>query len=287
MARRRKARHHEEEHENEERWLVSFADMMTLLMCLFMVLFSISSVNVSKLDILQKALKDAFSGKVFSGGRRVMETGAEQENSQVTNAAPVQALTPLEALNAQRRNGTQSGQGAAVKAAVKEDEDFQRLKRRIDKLVDQAHLKGHVVTQVRRRGLVVQLLTDNIFFDSGKAELKPGARGVLDGLGDVIRAERIHPVVVEGHTDSQPISGRYPSNWELSGARAASVVRVFVGDGLPERRVSLAGFAAQHPVASNATAPGRARNRRVEVVLNRIHTGAAGTRPDGQGGTQS
>ena len=81
-----------------------------------------------------------------------------------------------------------------------------------------------------------------------------------------------------GNTDSQPITGRYASNWELSGARAASVVRVFVGDGVPERRVSLTGYAAQHPVASNATATGRARNRRVEVVLTRIHTDAAGTR---------
>jgi chemotaxis protein MotB len=287
MARRRKHKHHEEEHENEERWLVSFADMMTLLMCLFMVLFSISSVNVSKLEVLQKVLKDAFSGKVFSGGRAVMETGADQRETRTTESDPVQAITPLEALNADKQSGSRSGQGALVKAAMKEDEDFRRLKQRIDKLVDQAHLEGHVVTQIRRRGLVVQLLTDNIFFDSGKAELKPGAVGVLDGLGDVIRAERSHPVVVEGHTDSQPITGRYPSNWELSGARAASVVRVFIGNGLPERRVSLAGYAAQHPVASNATASGRARNRRVEVVLTRIHTDAAGTRPKSQGGTQS
>jgi chemotaxis protein MotB len=287
MARRRKHKHHEEEHENEERWLVSFADMMTLLMCLFMVLFSISSVNVSKLEVLQKVLKDAFSGKVFSGGRAVMETGADQRETRTTESDPVQAITPLEALNADKQSGSRSGQGALVKAAMKEDEDFRRLKQRIDKLVDQAHLEGHVVTQIRRRGLVVQLLTDNIFFDSGKAELKPSAVGVLDGLGDVIRAERSHPVVVEGHTDSQPITGRYPSNWELSGARAASVVRVFIGNGLPERRVSLAGYAAQHPVASNATASGRARNRRVEVVLTRIHTDAAGTRPKSQGGTQS
>jgi chemotaxis protein MotB len=260
---------------------------MTLLMCLFMVLFSISSVNVSKLEVLQKVLKDAFSGKVFSGGRAVMETGADQRETRTTESDPVQAITPLEALNADKQSGSRSGQGALVKAAMKEDEDFRRLKQRIDKLVDEAHLKGHVVTQIRRRGLVVQLLTDNIFFDSGKAELKPGAVGVLDGLGDVIRAERSHPVVVEGHTDSQPITGRYPSNWELSGARAASVVRVFIGNGLPERRVSLAGYAAQHPVASNATASGRARNRRVEVVLTRIHTDAAGTRPESQGGTRS
>jgi chemotaxis protein MotB len=276
--RHKKGGHHEEEHENEERWLVSFADMMTLLMCLFMVLFSISSVNVSKLEVLQKALQDAFSGKVFSGGKAVMESGADQKDTKTTSQAPVQALTPLEALNqsTESQTGSQKANGAAVKAAQKEDEDFAQLKARIDQLVDKAHLHGHVITQVRRRGLVVQLLTDKIFFDSGRAELKPGALPLLNQLGTVIEGERVHPVVVEGYTDSQPISGRYPSNWELSGARAASVVRVFVGDGLPQRRVSLAGYAAQHPVATNATAAGRARNRRVEIVLSRINS-AAGT----------
>jgi chemotaxis protein MotB len=281
MARRHK-KHHEEEHENEERWLVSFADMMTLLMCLFMVLFSISSVNTSKLEVLQKALKDAFSGKVFSGGQAVMENGSDQKDTQTSSSQPVQALTPLQALQAsQSQSARQQASGAAVKAATKEDEDFQKLKARIDELVDKAHLKGHIVTQVRRRGLVVQLLTDKIFFDSGRAALKAPAVGVLDDLGAIIRAEKTHPVVVEGHTDSQPISGGiYPSNWELSGARAASVVRVFEGDGIAEHRLSLAGYAAQHPVASNASAAGRAHNRRVEIVLSRINTdNAAGTRP--------
>jgi chemotaxis protein MotB len=278
--RHKRGGHHEEEHENEERWLVSFADMMTLLMCLFMVLFSISSVNVSKLEVLQKALQDAFSGKVFSGGKAVMDNGADQKDTKTTSTAAVQALTPLEALNqTTSQTGSQKANGAAVKAAQKEDEDFAHLKARIDKLVDKAHLHGHVITQVRRRGLVVQLLTDKIFFDSGRAELKPGAIPLLDGLGKVIEGERTHPIVVEGHTDSQPITGHYPSNWELSGARAASVVRVFVGDGVQQSRLSLAGYAAQHPVASNATAAGRARNRRVEIVLTRINSDAAGTRP--------
>ena len=278
--RHKKGGHHEEEHENEERWLVSFADMMTLLMCLFMVLFSISSVNVSKLEVLQKALQDAFSGKVFSGGKAVMDNGADQKDTKTTSTAAVQALTPLEALNqTTSQTGAKKANGAAVKAAQKEDEDFAHLKARIDQLVDKAHLHGHVITQVRRRGLVVQLLTDKIFFDSGRAELKAGAIPLLDGLGKVVQGERVHPVVVEGHTASQPISGRYPSNWELSGARAASVVRVFVHDGVQQNRLSLAGYAAQHPVASNATAAGRARNRRVEIVLTRINTDAAGTRP--------
>src|SRR6201996_2514854 len=93
--RRHKRAHHEEEHENEERWLVSFADMMTLLFCLFMVLFAISSVNTSKFEALQKALQDAFSGAILSGGKAVMTTGSDQKENTTPAAQP-----PLEALRA-------------------------------------------------------------------------------------------------------------------------------------------------------------------------------------------
>ena len=92
---------------------------------------------------------------------------------------------------------------------------------------------------MRKRGLVVELLTDNVFFDSGQAALKPGALNLLNSLGDVLKAENQHPIVVEGHTDSQPISNSvYPSNWELSGARASSVIRTFATEGVPSGRLS-------------------------------------------------
>jgi chemotaxis protein MotB len=129
-----------------------------------------------------------------------------------------------------------------------------------------------VRTDIRERGLVVRLLTDGVFFDSGQAELKPAAGPILRRLGKVLRLERSHPLVVEGYTDSQPIqSGRFPSNWELSGARASGVVRHFIGSGVPLERLSMAGFAQQHPVAKNDTPAGRSANRRVEVVLARMN----------------
>ncbi len=129
-----------------------------------------------------------------------------------------------------------------------------------------------MVTTVRRRGLVVEILTDNVFFDSGQASLNPGALRILDDIGAVLQGERKHPIVVEGHTDSEPISGGiYPSNWELSGARSAAVVRRFAGAGVLSKRLALAGYADQVPVATNSTSAGRSRNRRVDVVLTRIH----------------
>src|ERR671929_902894 len=99
--RHKKRAHHEEEHENEERWLVSFADMMTLLFCLFMVLFAISSVNTSKFEALQRALQDAFSGRILSGGKAVMQTGSETKSATPSAAPPLPAISPLNATNDQ------------------------------------------------------------------------------------------------------------------------------------------------------------------------------------------
>jgi chemotaxis protein MotB len=263
---KRRGHDHEEEHENEERWLVSFADMMTLLFCLFMVLFAISSVNTSKFEALQKALQDAFSGRILSGGEAVMQTGNDKEPEQPGTEPPLPAMTPLQAL------ANTSVEKEASKAAKREEQDFKALKRKIDALVEKEGLTGKVQTTVRRKGLVVELLTDNVFFDSGQAVLKPPAVSLLDKLGAVLRAENEHPIVVEGHTDSQPISNaQYPSNWELSGARASAVIRAFVSDGVTRGRLSGALHGAEQPTASNATAAGRSRNRRVDVVLTRMH----------------
>src|ERR1700754_3090735 len=151
--------HHEEEHENEERWLVSFADMMTLLFCLFMVLFAISSVNTSKFEALQRSLQDAFSGAVLSGGRSVMNSGSANDTKAAAPEPPLPSMRPLTALN----NTSATTEEEKQKAAHQEEQDFRALKRRIDSLSRAAGLKGKVNVTIRRRGLVIQLLTDKVF----------------------------------------------------------------------------------------------------------------------------
>jgi chemotaxis protein MotB len=260
---------HEAEHEEGERWLVSFADMMTLLFALFMVLFSISSVNTSKLTALQKSLQDAFSGAVMSGGKAILQTGSQVEPKRAEATPPLPSLTPLVS---QATASVAAESGSTLKKARQEQQDFAELKRRIDSEARKAGLEGKVLTTVRRRGLEIEILTDKLFFDSGSAQLKPEALGILDRIAVILAGEREHPIVVEGHTDSQPIHGSvYPSNWELSGGRAAAVVRDFVAHGVNPRRVSFSGFGSNEPIATNSTAAGRSRNRRVEVVLSRIN----------------
>jgi chemotaxis protein MotB len=268
--RRRPAEHEEEEHENEERWLVSYADMMTLLFCLFMVLFAISSVNTSKFESLKLSLQESLSGKVLSGGQAIMETGETRETERSVPDPPIQAMTPVETVRSEMDAAKAK---VSAEEALKEEESFRRLKARIDADARDMGLAKKVRTDIRERGLVVRLLTDGVFFDSGQADLKPASLPILSKLGDLISGEQKHPVVVEGYTDDQPISsGIYPSNWELSGARASSVVRRILAAGVHRERVSTAGYAERHPVSSNATPQGRSRNRRVEVVLTRLNT---------------
>jgi chemotaxis protein MotB len=268
-SRRRKHVHHEEEHENEERWLVSFADMMTLLFCLFMVLFAISSVNTSKMEALAKSLQEAFSGKIVSGGEAVMETGAATPPEQAQATPPVAAMMPVTSLN--ESNATQNV-AEQQRRAKQEEEELQALRVRVEKLAQQEGVSSNVAVAVRRRGLVVELLTDRVFFESGQAVVKPHAQGLLVKIGHIIAGERKHPVVVEGHTDSRPIAtSQFPSNWELSGARAGAVVRIFQDNGVNGKRLSTQGFGSQVPVATNATAAGQSRNRRVVAVLTRMY----------------
>ena len=276
MAKKRHKPHHEEEHENEERWLVSFADMMTLLFCLFMVLFAISSVNTSKFEALQKSLKDAFSGAVLDGGHSMLNSGSdEQKTKQSAVEPPLPSMRPLTAINNTSR---QHNVAEEEKQAKQEEQDFRALKRRVDKLAKDAGVHAKVNVTVRRRGLVIQLLTDKVFFSSGDATLHPEAHKLVTKIGAIVRDERSHPVVVEGYTDSQPISNsRFESNWDLSGARAAAVVNDFAKVGVLSARMSLQGYGSQVPVDSNSTADGRAKNRRVEVVLSRIHTSSTDT----------
>jgi chemotaxis protein MotB len=276
-ARRHKKVHHEE-HENHERWLVSGYDMMTLLFAVFVVLFAISSTNISKVKVLQQSLQEAFSGPVLSGGRAIQQTGDTSAAKRAAATKPIPAQTPAEAVKAamapadEQAKDAQSAASAAAKLAAKEEQDFGALKRRIDKLVKKAGIGAKVSTTVSRRGLKVRLLTDKLFFDSGSAVVNPGAIATLDAIGGIIASEHQHPVEVEGYTDGRPIAtSQYPSNWQLSGARAGAVIQRLIGSGVGGKRVSLGGHAAQVPVASDATSAGRARNRRVEIVLTRLH----------------
>jgi chemotaxis protein MotB len=257
--RRQQKRRGDEEGEGNaggERWLLTYADMITLLMALFMVLFSISSVNVSKFKTLRTTLQEAFSPKVLSGGGSIVPNGGATaaDNPPTTARVPSAAPTPPPS-------------AAQLRA---EQDEFLRLQRLLDSYAQRHGFASSIETSVDARGLVIRLLTDRVLFDSGSAVLKPQAEPLLVEISRLVDLDRSHPISVEGNTDDVPIStSEFPSNWELSAARATGVVRFFIGHGVAARRLEASGVAGERPIAPNATASGRSRNRRVEVALLR------------------
>jgi chemotaxis protein MotB len=278
-SRRRRGAHGDEEHENDERWLLTYADMITLLMALFMVLFSISSVNISKYVTLQHSLQDAFSGRILPGGRALAQAGGSTTDPHLSDTPPAATKSPMTSNDntaSAQAQGQAQAQAQAVAAAKAEQADFKALKARVDAYVKRHGLATRVSTLITRDGLVIRLLTDRLLFASGSAAVQPAGRPLLAKVGQLLRAENQHEIRVRGYTDPVPIhTTAFPSNWELSAARAASVVRAFIGAGVAPPRLEAAGRADLDPLTTNATADGRARNRRVEVLLPRTATGQA------------
>jgi chemotaxis protein MotB len=284
------------EHENEERWLLTYADMLTLLFALFMVLFSISSVNISKYQVLQQSLKSAFSGSILPGGHAILQSGSQSTAQHTPATAAVPSIVPLVPTPTSRSSSsTGSANTAAAKAAqaanakplsnaqlqaalnsmaasVAEEQNFKALQKKLNAYAKAHGFSSQVQTVIERRGLVVRVLTDKLLFDSGQATLQPAGDPLLEEVAMLLNVDKTHPITVEGNTDTQPIAtSQFPSNWELSTARATTVVRFLIAHRVNAGRLAAAGYAALHPVDSNATAAGRARNRRVDIVLMRLN----------------
>ena len=183
--------------------------MITLLMALFMVLFSISSVNISKYKTLQQSLKAAFSGQILPGGRALEKTGTTESASHVPN--PTSAATIMPFSLEPKTSSLRSAPGGAAAAAQQEQQNFVHLKQEIESYAHQHGLSSYVQAVIEPRGLVIRLLTDKLLFASGKATLAPAASPLLEKISSLINIDRVHPIAVEGNTDNVPIhTGEFP-----------------------------------------------------------------------------
>jgi chemotaxis protein MotB len=236
MARKR----YEEDLENHERWLISYADFMTLLFAFFVVMYAISVVNVGKYKVLSDALGDAFGGR----GAAVAPNTAVEQPFTLPN---IVARKRLEAMRREKDRLTQLARDltATLGPLVKE---------------------GKVRVTQNSRGVSVEI-NASVLFAPGDAALTDTSREALSAVAILLKNDP-HQVQVEGHTDDVPISNPlFPSNWELSAVRASSVVRLFIDSGMAPARLTAVGHGANLPVAANDTPEGRARNRRVAVTI--------------------
>ena len=294
MRRRRK---HDEEHENHERWAIPYGDLLTLLLAFFVVMYSISSVNAGKYRVLSDSLYAAFRGEPrtlepIEVGHKRVGSGADIRVSIVQQAVlkgqPRSLLAPVPlAISTPMPNqpyhddmpppGNESGVRAATGMAHPADAAqaaqakaaavmLTKVADDVVKAMSGLVKKNLVVVKRKQYWIEVEIRTD-ILFPSGSARLSPGAVEIIRRLGGVL-ARFPNPIRVEGFTDDVPIrTMQFFSNWELSAARAASVVHVFSEGGVASGRLAVVGFGEQHPVASNATVQGRNANRRVSVVI--------------------
>ncbi|GAB4175083.1 MAG: flagellar motor protein MotD [Rhodocyclaceae bacterium] len=246
MARRKR----EEAADHHDRWLVSYADFITLLFAFFVVMYAVSSVSEGKYRVLSDSLVAAFRNVTVNS--RGVEVAVRPEPPALSTIRP-RPRRPArdEKAEAQRREVKEKMRGMAGEIA-----------RILQPLVKE----GHVRVTETASGVTVEI-NASVLFAVGDARLAPPAANALRLLAGVIARADL-PVTVEGHTDDTPIAtAQFPSNWELSVVRASSVVRLFVEAGVPARRLTATGYGEQRPVADNASSAGRARNRRVAILI--------------------
>ena len=271
-------RRHTEEHENHERWLVSYADFITLLFAFFVVMYSISSINEGKYKVISQALLGVFNDPERS--MKPIPIGEERPLS-------VRPAEPLVKDSEQ----TDAGLGATSIDPLKTISDDVR-----DAFGDL--IKNDQMT-VRGNELWIEIeLNSSLLFGSGDAMPSDQAFAIIEKVAGILKPFA-NPVHVEGFTDNLPIrTAQYPTNWELSSARAASIVRLLAMEGVNPARMASVGYGEYQPVASNDNAEGRARNRRVVLVISRnlevrrslTGSGSANATPDAalrRAGTQS
>jgi chemotaxis protein MotB len=247
-----------QEHVNHERWLVSYADFITLMFALFVVLFSSSHVDQRKVTKLAAAIQTAFQQL------GIFESAYKQPPLEPDGSIPVDQIRLVNTHVAPEQMFAAMDWATAE---INERKSLDPVRRKLDSELA-LEIRRHVVDiQTSSEGLVIRLWEVG-FYDSGSATLKPSAEPVVRRIAMTL-LQRPENIRIEGDTDDVPIhNAQFSSNWELSAARATEMVRLFITQyGFPPNRLSAAGYAQYHPIASNATAAGRALNRRVDIVV--------------------
>ncbi len=269
---------HDEEHVNHERWLVSYSDMITVLMALFIVLFAISQVDQEKYVQLKASLAAGFGDgsvnqSVLDGSDGTMDgltPGSEQQpdsgTAGIVDADEGLGLQATDPAPATQKDPAQVD-AATLAAAQAEASHLDEVRQHILDALSTAGLQDAVRFRMDERGLVLGLVADDVFFAQGAAELTPTAVQVLDLAAPTLLALQ-EPVSVEGHANTVPVSGRYATNWELSSDRATQVLRHLVEkDGMPGTRIQAVGYGDTRPLVQGTGADAMTANRRVDMVI--------------------
>ena len=241
LAKRHK-RHKKHDEHIDESWLVPYADILTLLLALFIVLFSSSTVDQEKLE----EMSNVFSS-IFTTNSGILD-----------NSAPVQ-----------NPNGSTDQLNSQMAAYIEDQASLQEIQERVEEFIAVNELEGQFDTNMTGEGLLITI-RDSVLFDSGRADIKPEYLSIALELSEVLVLDPARNVIVTGHTDNIPMNTpEFESNWELSVMRAVNFLKVLIesNDQLESKYFSVKGFGEYNPIDTNDTAEGRAKNRRVEVLI--------------------
>ncbi len=244
-----------EKHVNHERWLVSYADFITLLFAVFVVLYAMGQSDKAKVEAVVQAIQQSF-GMATAGA-----------TAPKVNVIPSQSITVIPTLKPEIKV---SPMGRARNGQAKsraEEKDFRQIKSAVEAYLVKQGAQSKVTLEITRRGLIVSLKEAG-FFNSGQATIKPEAYELINTIAEVM-TQYNNPIRLEGHTDNIPIStAQFPSNWELSTGRATNGLKYLLKNfEVDPNKISATGYAEYRPIADNATTEGRARNRRVDLVM--------------------
>jgi chemotaxis protein MotB len=266
-----------------ERWLVTYADMLTLLLVLFIVLFSISVVNTSKFIALRSSLSSAFgSGPtgVLSGGNALNENSADQNGTdQLMPGVPVTPPQADQAANAAKDSDAKNSAVPPADYTAKvsaEVQDYKQIEAAINSALKRGGMSGAVQFAIDRRGLIITVVTNALVFPGNSANLLGEGQHILSVIAPPL-LHSPHNIEVDGHTNQEKVStAPYPSGWELSSARASAVVRYLIAAGIAQSRLSAVGYSDQRPLYPASDPRSITRNRRVEIVVLSSLPAAAG-----------
>ncbi len=269
--RRRPKKHEEEEHENHERWMVSYADMMTLLLVLFIVLYAMSQVDKTKFAALASGLSASFGGPI------TVTPGPTPEGSVLDGlpgAIDIASAIPPDPTVSDAQVDSAAAQAAAERAervaaeAQAAYDELAAAREAIEAALKAAGYEGAARFEIDERGLVVHIVADQVLFDAEEAVLRPEGQVILDAVAPTLIGLP-NQLAVEGHANHLPVSrgSVWPSNWELSAYRATTVVRYLASDDVPEKRMSANGYSSTRPLVPVSDPNAVSVNRRVDLVV--------------------
>ncbi len=256
---RRRKKKHDDEHMDES-WLIPYADLLTLLLALFIVLYASSSVDAQKFEELSEVFNE-----IFTGGTGMMEHQSPVAPKQPSDQEKEQAASSA---TDEEKEKELSKEELDKQAFLKDQEELKEIQKKINEYIKTNNLELQFITKLTDEGLLLTI-RDNVLFDSGSATVQGSDLGVADELSGLLEMNPPRNIIISGHTDNVPIrNAEFDSNWELSVMRAVNFMKIILANPkLNPQWFSAKGYGEFEPIADNGTAEGRGQNRRVEVLI--------------------